>query len=72
MEIEGEQVSTCASLDTLGELAILSDEPRTATCTARTDLVTPRLDKSDFWELMGERPEIAKGVIKVLLKYAQR
>ncbi len=72
VEIEGEQVSICASPDTLGELAILSDEPRTATCTARTDLVTLRLDKSDFWELMGERPEIAKGVIKVLLKYAQR
>lgn len=69
--IDGEPVSNLGPRDTLGELAVLSEQPRSANCRALSEVVALRLDKSDFWELMGERPEIAKGVIKVLMRYVK-
>jgi CRP-like cAMP-binding protein len=50
----------------LGEMAILADQPRSADCAAITDLLTLRVDRDDFLELLAERPPLALGVIKVL------
>lgn len=69
ISMEGEEVSICKSPDTLGELSILGERPRSADCVAQSEVVALRLDKSDFWVLLDERPEIAKGVIRMLLKY---
>ena len=52
----------------IGETAILSDNPRNANCLAATEVVVLKLEREDFWELMGERPQIALGIIKVLVR----
>ena len=54
--------------EVIGELAVLSEQPRTAYCTAQTDVVALRIDKGDFWKLINEQPQIAIEVMKVLVQ----
>jgi hypothetical protein len=49
-----------------GELALLDTEPRSATTVAETDVLLFRIDQEDFFELMEERDEILKNVLKIL------
>lgn len=50
----------------VGELAVLDPEPRSASVTATTDTLLFRIDKEPFDEVMADRPEIAQGVIRAL------
>jgi CRP-like cAMP-binding protein len=61
------QVDHFGSKSIIGETAILSDNPRNASCIATTDVTALKIEQDDFWELMGEKPEIALGIIKVLV-----
>jgi hypothetical protein len=54
--------------DFFGELALLDPEPRSASVTALKDSLLLRLDQEDFYELMSERMEVAKGILKVLCR----
>ncbi len=49
-----------------GELALMDTEPRSATASAETDLLLFRMDQEDFYELMEERDEILKNVLRIL------
>lgn len=49
-----------------GELALLDTEPRSATTVAETDTLVFRIDQEDFFELMEERDEILKNVLRIL------
>ena len=51
----------------VGELAVLDPMPRSATVRATTDCLLFRLDKIAFDEVLGERPEVARGVIRELV-----
>ena len=57
------------SMDVIGELAVLTDKPRAASCTALSDILTLKIDKKDFRDMMKIEPEIAFGVIQILLQY---
>lgn len=59
-------VATLGDHDFVGEIAILCDVPRTATVTARSDLVALRISKDLFFRLIGEFPEIAKEIMREL------
>lgn len=50
----------------VGELAVLDPEPRSASVTTETDTMLFRIDKEPFDEVMADRPEIAQGVIQAL------
>lgn len=50
----------------VGEMAILDAEPRSASITALTDLTLLKINREDFSEILGEKPEISRGIIKVL------
>lgn len=52
--------------DVVGEMAIISRKPRSATCTALTDITALRIDHEDFWDLLAEKPALSMGVIRVL------
>ena len=54
--------------DFFGELSLLDPEPRSATATAKTDLLLLRLDQIPFYELMSEREEVARGILKILCR----
>jgi len=53
---------------TVGELAVLDPRPRVASVTAITDTFLLRIAKEPFDEVMADRPEIAAGLIRVLVQ----
>ena len=53
---------------TVGELALLDPEPRSASVAATEDTLLFRIDREPFDEVMADRPEIARGVIRALTR----
>ena len=53
--------------ETVGELGVLSDAPRTADCFAVTDSMLLRIGRHAFRELAREQGEVALGVIDALV-----
>jgi hypothetical protein len=49
-----------------GELALMDTEPRSATAVAESDILLFRIDQEDFFELMEERDEILRNVLRIL------
>jgi CRP-like cAMP-binding protein len=49
-----------------GEMALLDAAPRVASVTTVDDTLLLRLDQEPFFELMDDRIEIARGIIRVL------
>lgn len=52
--------------EVFGELSLLDADTRSASATAYTDCILFKIDQEPFYELMDERPEVAKGFIKIL------
>lgn len=52
----------------VGEMAILRDEPRTATVTATTDVSTLKITKESFFQLIEDSPKIAIELMRILAK----
>jgi CRP/FNR family transcriptional regulator, cyclic AMP receptor protein len=52
----------------VGELAVLDPQPRTADVIARGPALVFRLRKAAFDEVMATRPEIARGVVRELVR----
>ena len=63
-----ELLATLKENDFFGELSLMDTETRSATVTAVTDCILFRLDQEPFYDLMESRPEVVKGVIKILCK----
>ena len=52
--------------EVFGELALLDAELRSASATANTDCILFRIEQEPFYELIDNRPEVARGFIKIL------
>jgi len=52
--------------EVFGELSLLDADTRSASATADTECILYKIDQEPFYELMDERPEVAKGFIKIL------
>ncbi|TAL50022.1 MAG: cyclic nucleotide-binding domain-containing protein [Chitinophagaceae bacterium] len=52
--------------EVFGELSLLDSETRSASATANTDCFLFKIDQEPFYELVETRPEVAKGIIKIL------
>jgi CRP-like cAMP-binding protein len=63
------KVAQVGKNDIIGEIAILCDVPRTATVTANTDLATLKISKDNFFQLLGQFPQIG---IEVMHELASR
>jgi CRP-like cAMP-binding protein len=63
------KVAMVGKNDIIGEIAILCDVPRTATVTASTDLATLKISKDNFFQLLGQFPQIG---IEVMHELASR
>ena len=50
----------------VGEMAILRDQPRTATVTAATEVSTLRITKESFFQLIEDNPKIAIELMRIL------
>jgi len=64
----GQTIITLGPGNTVGELAVLDPEPRSASVTAEDKVLLFRLAKEAFDEAMADRPEIAQGVIRALTR----
>ena len=65
VEIPGErvQMATLGRHNTIGELGAFTDMPRTATVTARSDLIAMRIERDSLMDLAAEFPVVAVAVI---------
>lgn len=63
---QGESIITLGPGQSVGELAVLDPEPRSASVTSVGEALLFRLAKEPFDEIMADRHEIASGVIKAL------
>ncbi|NIP46419.1 MAG: SpoIIE family protein phosphatase [Gammaproteobacteria bacterium] len=52
--------------DCVGEIALIDDEPRSAAAIAETPVKLLRWERRDFQETLGQDPEIARGIFKML------
>ena len=59
-------VATLGERELVGEMSILDAEPRNADCFAQGNVTLLKLRKAEFDDIMAEKPEIARGIIKVL------
>ena len=58
--------ATMGKGDIFGELALLDAEPRSATAIAKSDVLLFRIDQDDFYDLMEERDELLRSVLRIL------
>lgn len=61
-----QQLATFGPGDFFGELALLDAEPRSASAVARSPVVAFRLDQEDFYDVMEERGEVLRNILRVL------
>jgi HEAT repeat protein len=54
--------------DFFGELSLLDTEPRSASVTAKEDTLLLRLDQHSFYEIMADRVEVTREIIKILCR----
>jgi CRP-like cAMP-binding protein len=60
VRVGGEKVATVGPGDFFGEIALLSDGPRTATVIAATDMRIEVIEGRDFRALTADQPKIAE------------
>ncbi len=63
---ETQELSKLGEKESFGEMAILDNEPRSASVTATSDVTCLKVSREDFYDLMSEKIEIAHGIIRVL------
>ncbi|GAB3920323.1 cyclic nucleotide-binding domain-containing protein [Larkinella terrae] len=52
--------------DVFGELALLDTEPRSASAIVASDVLLFRIDHEDFYDLMEEREEVLRNMMRIL------
>jgi CRP-like cAMP-binding protein len=65
---EGHTLAVLKENDFFGELSLLDTDSRSADATANTDVFLLKMDQEPFYELMENRIEVARGIIKTLCK----
>lgn len=56
---EGEVVATAGPGDFIGEIALLSDRPRTATAVTKSPVVIEVIGRREFLDMLDNEPEVA-------------
>ena len=67
-----QQLATFRQGDFFGELALLDAEPRSASAVAHGAVVAFRLDQEDFYDVMEERGEVLRNIMRVLCQRLRR
>jgi CRP-like cAMP-binding protein len=66
VEVHGEEVAWLGPGDSFGEVALIDRRPRTATVTAKTDLVTYALPVFVFRPYVEARPQVAWKLLEAM------
>ena len=67
-----QRLATFQKGDFFGELALLDAEPRSASAVAQSAVTAFRLDQDDFYDVMEERPEVLRSILRVLCQRLRR
>ena len=67
-----QQLATFGPGDFFGELALLDTEPRSASAAALSKVLAFRLDQEDFYDLMEERGEVLRNILRMLCQRIRR
>ncbi len=59
-------VAVLGEKECFGEMAILDDEPRSATVRAAEPTMVLKIERDSFYELIHERPQISFAIFKIL------
>lgn len=62
----GQELNRLGERESFGEMALLDNEPRSATVGGASDVTCLKIDREEFFELMSEKIEIAHGIIHIL------
>jgi CRP-like cAMP-binding protein len=63
---QNQVLASLGEKDFFGELSLLDTETRSATVTAVTDCILFRIDQEPFYDMMESRPEVVRGVMRIL------
>ena len=66
------EINQLGSRDIVGEMAVLDVAPRSASATTIVNTHLLKLDRAPFFELIADRPEVAQGIIRVLVGRLRR
>ena len=58
--------------DFFGEMSLLDGDPRSATIEATTDLRLFIVDRSHFWRLLDEAPDLMRTILTILSRRVRR
>jgi CRP/FNR family cyclic AMP-dependent transcriptional regulator len=58
--------------DFFGEMSLLDGEPRSATIVATTDVRLLVVDRSHFWRLLDEAPDLVRRILTILSRRVRR
>lgn len=64
----GREITTFGPNDFFGELSLLDPEPRSASAIAIGDVTLFKLEREPFYDIMSNRTEVTKGIMKVLCR----
>lgn len=62
----GTMLAVLKEKEVFGELALLDAEARSASATAHSNCILFRIDQEPLYEVIENRPEVARGFIKIL------
>lgn len=71
VEIDGNTVAHLAQGDFLGELAVISGTPRTATVTATSEMIVEILNRREFMALLDESASLGRKILVGAVKRLQ-
>lgn len=66
VHIDDKELTTLSKGDCIGEMALLDQEPRSASITTKEETTLLEIYGEDFYDLMASRMDIMQGIVKVL------
>ncbi len=66
--LDGNVIGVRGAGDYVGEIALLDNRPRTATVTAKTDVVAEVLNRREFTSLLTDAPELSSQIIATIAR----